>query len=77
VTGLPFSQVIEEVASIVGLDATSTITPEQRKQWAEEKKVRDRINQEMELKKQQQVARQAAGLYRNPYPGDSSPYLER
>ncbi|HGU9778679.1 TPA: primase-helicase zinc-binding domain-containing protein [Acinetobacter baumannii] len=77
VTGLAFSQVIEEVASIVGLDATSTITPEMRKQWAEEKKIRDRINQEMELKKQQQVARQAQGLYRNPYPGDASPYLER
>lgn len=77
VTGLPFSQIIEEVASIVGLDATSTITPEMRRQWAEEKKIRDRINQEMELKKQQQVARQAAGLYRNLYPGDSSPYLER
>lgn len=77
VTGLPFSQVIEEVASIVGLDATSTITPEQRKQWAEEKKIRDRINQEMELKKQQQVARQAQGLYRNPYAGETSPYLER
>ncbi len=39
-----------------------------RKQWEEEKKIRDRINQEMKLKKQQQVARQAAGLYRNPYP---------
>lgn len=77
VTSLPFSQVIEEIASIVGLQATSNITDSMRKQWAEEKKIRDRINQERELKKQQQVARQAQGLYRNPYPGDSSPYLER
>lgn len=77
VTGMAFSQVIEEVASIVGLDAKSTITEKMRKQWAEERKIRERINQETELKKQQQVARQAQGLYRNPYPGDVSPYCER
>lgn len=77
VTSLPFSQVIEEVASIVGLQSTSTITDSMRKQWAEERKIRERINQERELKKQQQVARQAQGLYRNPYPGELSPYLER
>jgi putative DNA primase/helicase len=77
VTNLPFSQVIEEVASIVGLQATSTITDSMRKQWAEERKIRERINQERELKKQQQVALRAQGLYRNPYPGESSPYFER
>ncbi|MDF2418047.1 DNA primase [Acinetobacter beijerinckii] len=77
VTGMPFLQVIEEVAAIVGLDAKSKITPAMRKQWDEERKIRERIRQEVELKKQQQVARQAKGLYRNPYPGESSPYLER
>ncbi len=35
------------------------------------------LTKEMKLKKQQQVARQAAGLYRNPYPYETSPYLER
>jgi putative DNA primase/helicase len=38
VTSLPFSEVIEEIASIVGLQATSTITDSMRKQWAEEKR---------------------------------------
>lgn len=77
VTGLAFSQIIEEVAASVGLNAKSNITPAMRKKWAEERKIRERIALEMELKKQQQVARQSQGLYRNAYLGESSPYLDR
>lgn len=77
VTSLAFSQIIEEVATFVGLSANSNITPAMRKEWEEQRKIRQRIAQEIELKKQQQVARQAQGLYRSVYPGDSSPYLER
>ena len=77
VTNLAFSQIIEEVASVVGLESKSNITPAMRKQWAEERKIRERIAAEVLLKKQEQVARQAQGLYRNSYPGEISPYLDK
>ena len=74
---LSFPDIINEVASIVGLSDISQITDKQRKQWDQERAIRMRVQQEMEEKKQKQVSLQAQGLYRNPYPGESSPYLER
>lgn len=75
-TNLTLPQVIQEVASIVGLDDQFVITNEMRKQWAQERQIRERVQRELEEKKQLQVARQAQGLFRNAYLGDSSPYLD-
>lgn len=77
VTGMPFREVLEGVASAVGMQVETQITEQQRKEWAIQAKIRHKEAAERERKKQEQVARQAQGLYRNPYPGESSPYLER
>ena len=76
VTGLTFPEALSEVAAIVGLDATSNITDEDRARWRKEKEIRDKEQRERELKMQEQIARKADGLFRNAYLGDFSLYLK-
>lgn len=76
VTGLTFPEALSEVAAIVGLDATSNITEEDRVRWRKEKEIRDKEQRERELKMQEQIARKADGLFRNAYLGDFSLYLK-
>lgn len=75
-THLSFPDTIAEVAAIVGLDATSNITDEDRARWRKEKEIRDKEQRERELKMQEQIARKADGLFRNAYLGDFSLYLK-
>ena len=76
VTGLSFPKVLEEVASIVGLDATSTITDKDRTRWRKERELREKEQRERERKRQEQIARKAEGLFRNAYLGETSLYLK-
>ncbi|HAK16042.1 MAG TPA: DNA primase [Acinetobacter junii] len=76
VTGLTFPEALSEVAAIVGLDATSNITEEDRVRWRKEKEIRDKEQRERELKMQEQIARKAEGIWRGAYIGDFSLYLK-
>ncbi|MEN8292111.1 primase-helicase zinc-binding domain-containing protein [Acinetobacter radioresistens] len=76
VTGLSFPEVLSEVASIVGLDATSNITDEDRARWKKEQEWREKERLEMEFKRQDQIARKAEGIWRGAYLGEESPYLK-
>lgn len=73
---MTFPQIIEEVASIVGLDATSSITDADREKWRKEKELRAKQQAELERKRQLQIARKADGIFRNAYLGDFSQYLK-
>lgn len=75
-TNYSFPKVIEEVAAIVGLDATSNITDADREQWRKDKQRRDKERVERELKRQEQISRKAESLFRNAYLGEKSLYLE-
>lgn len=74
-TGYSFPKVIEEIAAIVGLDATSNITDADREQWRKDKQRRNKERLERELQMQEQIARKAEGIFRNAYLGESSLYL--
>lgn len=74
-THLKFTDVINEVAAVVGLEETSSITDAHREQWRKEKELRDKEQRERELKRQEQIARKAEGIYRNAYLGESCEYL--
>lgn len=76
VTGLTFPEALSEVAAIVGLDATSTITDEDRARWRKERELREKEQHEREQKRQEQIARKADGMFRNAYLGESSLYLK-
>ncbi|WP_171458212.1 primase-helicase zinc-binding domain-containing protein [Acinetobacter sp. ANC 5045] len=76
VTGLTFPEALSEVASIVGLDATSQITDADRARWRKEKELRDKERRELELKRQEQISRKAEGLWRGAYLGEFSQYLK-
>lgn len=75
VTGLTFPEALSEVAAIVGLDATSTITDEDRARWRKERELRDKEQHERERKRHEQIARKAEGMFRNAYLGETSLYL--
>lgn len=76
VTGLSFPEALSEVAAIVGLDATSTITDEDRARWRKERELREKEQLERERKMQEQIARKAEGMWRGAYLGDFSLYLK-
>ena len=76
VTGLTFPEALSEVAAIVGLDATSNITEEDRVRWRKEKEIRDKEQRELERKLQENIARKAESIFRNAYLGDFSLYLK-
>ena len=75
VTGLTFPEALSEVAAIVGLDATSTITDEDRARWRKERELREKEQHERERKRHEQIARKAEGMFRNAYLGETSLYL--
>lgn len=74
-THLKFPEVVQEVAAIVGLDASSTITDEHRAIWRKEQELRAKAQRERERKRQEQIARKAEGIFRNAYLGEQSLYL--
>ena len=74
-THLSFPDTIAEVAAIVGLDATSNITDEDRARWRKERELREKEQRERERKRQEQIARKAEGMFRNAYLGEQSLYL--
>lgn len=76
VTGLGFSEIVNEVAAIVGLDATSKITDEDRAKWRKEREFREKEQRERELKRQNQIAKKAEGDFRSAYLGEESQYLK-
>lgn len=76
VTGLSFPEVLSEVAAIVGLDATSNITDEDRARWRKDKERREKERRERELKRQEQISLKAEGLWRGAYLGEESLYLK-
>lgn len=75
-THLSFPEAIAEVASIVGLDATSNITDADREKWRKEKELRDKEQRELERKLQENIARKAESIFRNTYLGEFSLYLK-
>lgn len=75
-TRMSFTQVIQEVAAIVGLDSTSSITDEDRAQWRKEREIREKAQRDRERKRQEQIARKAEGIFRNAYLGENSLYLK-
>lgn len=76
VTGLSFPEALSEIAAIVGLDATSSITEEDRERWRKEREFREKEQRQRELKRQEQIARKAEGIWRGAYLGDESLYLK-
>ena len=75
-TGMKFSEILAEIASIVGLEAESIITEEMREQWRKESEFRIKKQAEIEKKRQLQIARKAQGLWRGAYKGKVSLYLK-
>lgn len=76
-TNLEFSQIIKEVASLVGLDDNSQITDVDRKRWKQEAEVRKRIQQEEQERLYNSISKKAIANWSNVFLGDSCPYLER
>ena len=72
---MKFPDIVQEVASIIGLNADSSITDEHRAQWRKEREFREKEQRERERKRQEQIARKAEGIFRNAYLGESSLYL--
>lgn len=75
-TRFTFPQVISEVASVLGLDNSSSITDEDRDRWRKERELRAKEQLERERKRQEQIARKAEGIFRNAYLGEISLYLK-
>ena len=75
-TRFTFPQVISEVASVLGLDNSSSITDEDRDRWRKERELRAKEQLERERKRQEQIARKAEGIFRNAYLGETSLYLK-
>ncbi|MGY5392777.1 primase-helicase zinc-binding domain-containing protein [Acinetobacter sp. NigerLNRRAM0016] len=75
-TRFTFPQVVSEVASVLGLSASSTITDEDRARWAKEREIRKKEQLERERKRQEQIARKAEGMFRSAYQGEFSQYLK-
>jgi putative DNA primase/helicase len=75
-TRFTFPQVVSEVASVLGLSDSSTITDEDRARWLKEREIRKKEQLERERKRQEQIARKAEGIFRNAYLGEESLYLK-
>lgn len=75
-TRFTFPQVISEVASVLGLDNSSSITDEDRDRWRKERELRAKEQRELEQKMRENIARKAESTFRNAYQGDFSLYLK-
>lgn len=71
-------QILNEIASILGLSSTSKISDEDRKKWREEQQRKQQQEQEQKIKGYETVKKKAVELWQSVVVSDViSPYLQR